>query len=78
MIEREFILTRDAFKAVLATADGIKFKWLPPFWRGTEPLPSICAKAGGGGLIFNAASSGVTAAHRFETNPDAQEVYLAV
>ena len=66
------------WNALLATADGIKFKWLPPFWRGTESLPSICAKADGSGLIFNAASTGVTAAHRFETNPDAQEVYLAV
>ena len=66
------------WNALLATADGIKFKWLPPFWRGAEALPTICAKAGGGGLIFNAASTGVTAAHRFETNPDAQEVYLAV
>lgn len=68
----------DTWSALLATADGIKFKWLPPFWRGTESLPSICAKADGSGLIFNAASTGVTAAHRFETNPDAQEVYLAV
>lgn len=68
----------DTWNALLATADGIKFKWLPPFWRGTESLPSICAKADGSGLIFNAASTGVTAAHRFETNPDAQEVYLAV
>ena len=66
------------WNALLATADGIKFKWLPPFWRGAEALPSITVKAGGGGLIFNAASTGVTAAHRFETNPDAQEVYLAV
>ena len=66
------------WNALLATADGIKFKWLPPFWRGTESLPSICAKADGSGLIFNAASTGVNAAHRFETNPDAQEVYLAV
>ena len=66
------------WNALLATADGIKFKWLPPFWRGAEALPSISVKAGGGGLIFNAASTGVTAAHRFETNPDAQEVYLAV
>ncbi|MFI8615352.1 hypothetical protein ACIGHN_07575 [Acidovorax sp. NPDC077693] len=66
------------WNALLATADGIKFKWLPPFWRGAEALPSISAKAGGTGLIFNAASTGVTAAHRFETNPDAQEVYLAV
>lgn len=68
----------DTWNALLATADGIKFKWLPPFWRGPESLPSICAKADGSGLIFNAASTGVTAAHRFETNPDAQEVYLAV
>ena len=66
------------WNALLATADGIKFKWLPPFWRGAEALPSISVKAGGGGLIFNAASTGVTATHRFETNPDAQEVYLAV
>lgn len=67
----------NSFSAMLAT-DGTKLKWLPPFWRGPEALPSICTKAGGGGLIFNAASAGVTAAHRFETNPDAQEVYLAV
>lgn len=68
----------DSWNALLATADGIKFKWLPPFWRGPESLPSICAKADGSGLIFNAASTDVTADHRFETNPDAQEVYLAV
>lgn len=68
----------DTWNALLATADGIKFKWLPPFWRGPESLPSICAKADGSGLIFNAASTGVSADHRFETNPDAQEVYLAV
>ena len=67
-----------SWNALLATADGIKFKWLPPFWRGNEALPSICAKAGGAGLVFNAASTGLSAAHRFETNPDAQEVYLAV
>ena len=65
------------FSALLAT-DGTRLKWLPPFWRGAEALPSISVKAGGGGLIFNAASTGVTAAHRFENNPDAQEVYLAV
>lgn len=65
------------FSAILAT-DGTKLKWLPPFWRGNEALPTISTKAGGAGLIFNAASTGVTAAHRFETNPDAQEVYLAV
>ncbi len=66
------------FWNALVATDGAKFKWLPPFWRGAEALPTICAKAGGGGLIFNAASTGVTAAHRFETNPDAQEVYFAV
>lgn len=57
---------------------SINFKWLPPFWHGPEALPSISAKGGSGGLIFKAASTCVTAAHRFETNPDAEEVYLAV
>lgn len=67
-----------SWNALVAT-DGTKFKWLPAFWRGTEALPTIRTRAGGGGLIFNGAStSGTSPGARFESNPDAQEVYFAV
>ena len=67
------------FWNALVATDGAKFKWLPAFWRGTEALPTIRARVGGGGLIFNGAStSGTSPGARFENNPDAQEVYFAV
>ena len=67
------------FWNALVATDGAKFKWLPAFWRGTEALPTIRARVGGGGLIFNGAStSGTSPGARFESNPDAQEVYFAV
>ena len=67
-----------SWNALVAT-DGTKFKWLPAFWRGTEAVPTICTRVGGGGLIFNGAStSGTSPGARFENNPDAQEVYFAV
>ena len=67
-----------SWNALVAT-DGTKFKWLPAFWRGTEAVPTICTRVGGGGLIFNGAStSGTSPGARFESNPDAQEVYFAV
>lgn len=64
----------------LVATDGTKFKWLPAFWRGLETLPSIRTRVGGsGGLIFNGTSQpGMPAAARFESNPDAMEVYFAV
>ncbi|MBU1350640.1 MAG: hypothetical protein KJ856_22445 [Gammaproteobacteria bacterium] len=66
------------WNALVAT-DGTKFKWLPTFWRGTEALPTIRTRVGGGGLIFNGTSqAGMPAAARFESNPDAMEVYLAI
>lgn len=68
-----------AFWNALVATDGAKFKWLPAFWRGTEALPTIRTRVGGGGLIFNGAStSGTSPGARFENNPDAQEVYFAV
>ena len=67
-----------SWNALVAT-DGTKFKWLPAFWRGTEAVPTICTRVGGGGLIFNGASTSDTSpGARFESNPDAQEVYFAV
>lgn len=73
-------LTDDTtFWNALVATDGAKFKWLPAFWRGTEALPTIRARVGGGGLIFNGASTSDTSpGARFENNPDAQEVYFAV
>ena len=63
----------------LVATDGTKFKWLPAFWRGLEALPTIRTRVGGGGLIFNGTSqAGMPAAARFESNPDAMEVYLAI
>ena len=65
--------------SALVATDGTKFKWLPAFWRGAEALPTIRARVGGGGLIFNGTSqAGMPAAARFESNPDAMEVYFAV
>ena len=67
-----------SWNALVAT-DGTKFKWLPAFWRGLEALPTIRTRVGGGGLIFNGTSqAGMPAASRFESNPDAMEVYLAI
>ena len=67
-----------SWNALVAT-DGTKFKWLPAFWRGLEALPTIRTRVGGGGLIFNGTSqAGTPAASRFESNPDAMEVYLAI
>ena len=66
------------WNALVAT-DGAKFKWLPAFWRGLEALPTIRTRVGDGGLIFNGTSqTGMPAAARFESNPDAMEVYFAV
>ena len=66
------------WNALVAT-DGAKFKWLPAFWRGLEALPTIRTRVGDGGLIFNGTSqAGTPAASRFEPNPDAMEVYLAI
>ena len=71
-----------SYWSALVATDGTKFKWLPAFWRGLEALPTIRTRVGGGGLIFNGAStsgtSGTSPGARFENNPDAQEVYLAV
>ncbi|CAN7513434.1 hypothetical protein LJR129_003581 [Acidovorax sp. LjRoot129] len=65
--------------ALVATADGTKFKWLPSFWRGAEALPSIRTRVGGGGLVFNGSGqAGVPPAARYESNPDALEVYFAI
>ena len=67
-----------SWNALVAT-DGTKFKWLPAFWRGLEALPTIRTRVGDGGLIFNGTSqTGMPAAARFESNPDAMEVYFAV
>ncbi|CAN7520358.1 hypothetical protein [Acidovorax sp. LjRoot194] len=64
---------------VLVATDGTKFKWLPAFWRGPEAVPTIRARVGGGGLIFNGTSQyGTPAAARYESNPDALEVYFAI
>ena len=68
-----------SFWNALVATDGTKFKWLPTFWRGTEALPTIRTRVDGSGLIFNGSSQfGASAAARFESNPDAQEVYFAV
>lgn len=67
----------DSWNAFLATPDGVQFKWLPAFWKGSEGLPTVACKADGSGLIFNAAKTGA-AARRYETNPNALEIYLAV
>ena len=67
-----------SWNALVAT-DGIRFKFLPAFWRGAESLPSIRTRVGGGGLIFNGTNQvSMPAAARFESNPDALEVYFAV
>lgn len=68
-----------SYWSALVATDGTKFKWLPAFWRGLEALPTIRTRVGGGGLIFNGTSqAGMPAASRFESNPDAMEVYLAI
>ena len=68
-----------SYWSALVATDGTKFKWLPAFWRGLEALPTIRTRVGGGGLIFNGASTSDTSpGARFESNPDAQEVYFAV
>lgn len=68
-----------SFWNALVATDGTKFKWLPTFWRGAEALPTIRTRVDGSGLIFNGSSQfGASAAARFESNPDAQEVYFAV
>ena len=68
-----------SYWSALVATDGTKFKWLPAFWRGLEALPTIRTRVGGGGLIFNGTSqAGMPAASRFEPNPDAMEVYLAI
>ena len=68
-----------SYWSALVATDGTKFKWLPAFWRGLEALPTIRTRVGGGGLIFNGTSqAGTPPAARYETNPDAQEVYFAV
>ncbi|KQO24194.1 hypothetical protein ASF11_21655 [Acidovorax sp. Leaf76] len=67
------------WNALVATADGTKFKWLPTFWRGSEALPTIRTRVGGGGLVFNGSGQvGMPPAARYESNPDALEVYFAV
>ena len=68
-----------SYWSALVATDGTKFKWLPAFWRGLEALPTIRTRVGGGGLIFNGTSQAdMPAASRFESNPDAMEVYLAI
>ena len=68
-----------SWNALVATADGIKFKWLPAFFKGAEALPTIRTRLSDGSLIFNGTSqAGTPPAARYETNPDAQEVYFAV
>ena len=68
-----------SYWSALVATDGTKFKWLPAFWRGLEALPTIRTRVGDGGLIFNGTSqTGMPAAARFESNPDAMEVYFAV
>jgi len=67
----------NVWNALVAT-DGAKFKWLPAFWRGADPVPTIRARVGGGGLVFNGSTYNGAPGSRYETNPDAQEVYFAL
>ena len=63
------------FSAMLATPDGVRFKWLPPYMEEVITPPIIGKRADDTGLLFNAGNG---ASNRFESNPDALEVYLAL
>jgi hypothetical protein len=65
--------------ALLQTPDGLNFRLMPSFYtcrNSGEVPPNVYARGDGTGIFFNAAAS--VNVCRFETDPDAMEIYHAL